>query len=276
MAVIKPLKLNSEGHPEEIDVAADSLEAVSFVVNGGGPVVGATGIDMNGQDISDLSDLVFTDPSVGTINQTAGALIVDNIMAKDRENLMTTAGSVSFPVITNVAGQVDAFRLPALAGTPSATPTTGGEGHLVWDSTNNIPYAWNGTSWQNLALATEALSVQNPWIAEVAVAARDVVFVSSADNVSPAIASADVEARKVVGFAVAAAAAAASVEVQTDGIVSGFSGLTAGAVQYLSSTVAGGIVATPPGAGNSVVKVGIAKSATAVQVLHQYMGKKSA
>lgn len=276
MAVILPLRLNAEGHPEEINITTDSLEAVSFIVNGGGPVLGATGLDMNGQDISDLSDLVFTDPSVGTINQTAGSLIINNIMAKDRENLLTTAGSVTFPVITDSAGQVDAFRLPALAGTPTATPTTGGEGHLVWDSSNNIPYAWNGTSWQNLALATEALSVQNPWIAEVAIAARDVVFVSSADNVSPAIASADVEARKVVGFAVAAALAAAAVEVQTDGIVSGFSGLTAGDVQYLSSSVAGGIVATPPGAGNSVVKVGVAKSATQVQIIHQYMGKKAA
>lgn len=274
---VKLLKINADGHPEEMNTATDDVTLASFAVTGGGPVLSATGLDLNNTDLSDVQDIVFVDPTTATINQTAGALIVDNLMAKERENLMTTAGGISFPVITDVAGQVDSFRLPALAGTPSASPTSGGEGHFVWDSTGNIPYVWNGSAWQNLSLATEALSVQNPYIAEVAIAARDVVYASSADNVSPAIATDDAESRGVLGFAVASASIAGAVEVQTDGVLNGFSGLTVGAVYYLDTATAGAITATPPATGGnrSVVKVGVAKSATALQILIQFIGKRS-
>jgi hypothetical protein len=276
MAQVRVLKINADGHPEETNPAADDITLVSFSVTGGGPVLSGTGLDLNNQDIVDIQDLVFVDPSTGTINQTAGSLVVDNIMAKDRENLLSTAGSVSFPVITDVAGQVDAFRLPALAGTPSATPTSGGEGHLVWDSANNIPYAWNGSSWQNLSLATEALSVQTPSVADGAIAARDVLFVSGADTVSPAIATVQAEAEAVVGFAVASAADTAAVEIQSDGVVSGFSGLTPGKVQFLSTSTAGAIQeAVPSTSGDNIVKVGVARSASAVQVMFQYLGRRS-
>lgn len=276
MAQVKVLKINATGHPEETNPAADDITLASFSVTGGGPVLSATGLDMNNQDIIDIQDLAFVNPSTATINQTAGSLVVDNIVAKDRENLFTTAGGISFPVITDVAGQVDSFRMPALAGTPSATPTSGGEGHLVWDSTNNIPYAWNGSSWQNLSLATEALSVQTPSVADGAIAARDVLWVSGAGTVSPAVATVQAEAEAVVGFAVAAAADTNPVEVQSDGVVSGFSGLTPGKVQFLSVATAGAIQeAIPSASGDNIVKVGVARSATAVQVMFQYLGRRS-
>lgn len=273
---VKLLKINANGHPEEMDTAADDITLASFAVTGGGPALSTTGLAMANTDISNLKNVVFAAPTTNTINQTAGSLVVDNIMAKERENLMTTAGAISFPVIADVAGQVDAFRLPALAGVPSATPTTSGEGHLVWDSVGNAPYAWNGTGWQNLSLATEALSIQIPYVAQVAVAARDVVYVSSADNVSPALATSESQSLAVVGFAVASAAAAGAMEVQSDGVMSGFSGLTAGAVQFLSGTVAGALTPTPPtGAGKNVVKMGVAKSATSLQIIQQYLGKRA-
>ena len=60
MAQIKLLKIDTDGVPVEFNSASDEITLASFTVQGGGPVMGATGIDMNGQDISDLSDLVFT------------------------------------------------------------------------------------------------------------------------------------------------------------------------------------------------------------------------
>ena len=134
MAQIRVLKISSDGIPLEHSFT-DDVTFTSFTVDGGGPVMSGTGIDMNGQDVSDLSDLVFTDPSVGTINQTAGSLIVDNLMAKERSNTLTTAADILFPTVTDSAGQVDIFRLPTIAGAPTATPTTSGEGFLLWDST---------------------------------------------------------------------------------------------------------------------------------------------
>ena len=44
MALVRPLKINADGHPEELDIASDDLEAVSFTVNGGGPVLSSTGL----------------------------------------------------------------------------------------------------------------------------------------------------------------------------------------------------------------------------------------
>lgn len=276
MAQVKLLKIDADGVPVEMNSAADDITLNSFTVQGGGPVLSGTGLDMNGQDISDLSDLVFTDPAVGTINQTAGALIVDNIMAKERENLMTTAGAISFPVITDVAGQVDAFRMPALAGTPTATPATGGEGHVVWDSTNDKMYVWNGSVWVDQTTISYAPNVQNSYIADTGgVTARDVVYISSADSVSPAVASAAASSQGI-GLAVSTVAATNPVQVQENGVMTGFSGLTAGARYYLSGSTPGAITSTvPTGSGHTILQVGYAKSATALHIQIESLGRRA-
>ena len=238
-------------------------------------MLSATGLDLNNQDLSDVKNIDFNNPAVSTIEQTAGALIVDNIMAKERENLMTTAGGISFPVITDTAGQVDALRLPALAGSPTATPTTGGEGHMVWDSSNNKLMVWDGAAWADVSASGTATDVLNTYIAEVNTAARDVVYISSADNVSPAQANA-VATSYAVGFANATATAGNPVGVKTDGIIGGFSGLTAGSRYYLSAATAGAITATlPVGTGNTIVQVGYAKSATDVQIQLLQLGRRA-
>lgn len=272
MAQVKLLKIASDGVPLEF-AAADDITLNSFTA-GSGPVMSPTGIDMNGQDVTDLSDLVFTDPSVGTINQTAGAVIVDNLMAKERENTMTTAGSVAFPVITDVAGQVDAFRLPALAGTPTASPTNGGEGHLVWDSTNNKLYAWDGAAWDDLSTVNSANNIDETYTAEVALAIRDMVYISSADNVSKADADA-VATSYAIGFATAAASAAASVVVRKFGLLAGFTGLTAGARYYLSDTAGTIQSSAPTGTGHTIVQAGYAKSTTVLDIQILQLGRRA-
>lgn len=277
MAQVKLLKIDpTYGIPYEMDTSADDVTLASYSVTGGGPVMSGTGIDMNGQDVSDLSDLVFTDPSVGTINQTAGSLIVDNIMAKDRSNTMTTASDILFPTISDSAGQVDIFRLPTLAGAPTATPTTSGEGFLIWNGSADSLFAWTGSAWKDLSIVEDAERVTNVYTAEVSLAARDVVYISSADNVSPADAGAIATSAGVIGLAKASAAPAASVNVVSSGVMDGFSGLTAGSRYYLSASTPGAISASvPTGTGNVVLLCGIAKSATSLHVRIEDLGRRA-
>jgi hypothetical protein len=275
MAQIKLLKIATDGIPVEFDSAADEITLASYSVQGGGPVLSSTGLDMNNTDVSDVQDLLFTDPSTAVINQTAGNVIVDDLMAKDRENVMTTAGSVTFPVVTDVAAEVDAFRLPALAGAPTAAPANGGEGHMVWDSTNNRLFIFDGTQWNDQDVVADAESLVNNYTAEVNVAQNDVVYISSANSVSPASAAAPATAQ-AMGVARTTASAAASVAVQSEGIRPGFSGLTAGARYYLDAVTPGAIVSSiPSGTGNTIVQVGYAKSATELHLQIQSLGRRA-
>lgn len=275
MAQVKLLKIASDGVPVEFG-ATDDITLATFTAGTGGPVLSSTGLDLQAQALTDASSVQVSDPTVGFLNQTAGNLIFDNIVGKERANVFTTAGDISFPVITDTAGEVDAFRLPALAGAPTATPTSGGEGHTVWDSTNNRMYVWTGAAWADQTVVSSTLSVQTPYTAGAGgTAARDVVYVSAADTVLPAIASA-AGTSQAVGLGVAAAAAAATVQVQENGVLTGFSGLTAGARYYLSGSVAGAVTSTIPAtSGHTIVQIGYAKSATAMHIHIEQMGRRA-
>lgn len=270
MAQIIVLKSgDASGYPREADSAADDLTLNSFAA-GAGPVMSATGVDMNNTDLSEVSDIDFQDPSVSTIEQTAGALIIDNIMAKERNNVMTTAGAVLFPSVSDTAGQLDSFKLPHLAGAPTATPAFSSDaGYAVYDDTNNRLYVWDGAAWQDQTSVSSTAAVDKSYIADVAVAARDVVYISSSGEVSPADANTEATSR-VVGLATAAAAASVAVSVRSMGVLSGFSALTAGARYFLSASTPGAITATAPsGSNDAVIQVGYAKSATELDIMIQ-------
>lgn len=273
MAQIKLLKIAADGIPVEFDSAADEITLASFTVQGGA-VLSVTGLDMNNTDISDVQDLSFTDPSTSTIVQTAGAVVVDDLMAKDRANVMKVDSDILFPVVTDDADEIDAFRVPSLAGAPTATPTAGGEGFLVFDSVNKDLHIWTGTEWDNLNTVDSAKNIEDDYVAEVSVAARDVVYISSADNVSPA-SSSTAAAAQAVGFAIAAASPAAPVSVKKFGRIDGFTGLTPTARYYLS-TSAGQITSSiPTGSGNTIVQVGYAKNATTLDIMIQSLGRRA-
>lgn len=272
MAQIKLLKIASDGVPLEFDSASDDITLNSFTA--GSVVMNASGLDLAAQDIVNLGNIDFDDPTTNFIEQSAGDLIIDDIMAKERQNSMTTAGGIAFPVISDTANEVDAFRLPALAGSPTATPTVSGEGHLLWDSSNDKLMAWNGSAWIDVASSGTATDVLNTYTAEVNITARDVVYISSADNVSPADAD-SVATSYAIGFANSTVSATNPVGVKTDGIMGGFSGLTAGARYYLSAGTAGTITATiPTGTGNTIVQCGYAKSATDLQIQLLQLGRR--
>lgn len=69
--------------------------------------------------------------------------------------------------------------------------------------------------------------------------------------------------RRAHGYVVAGTTSGQNATVYQDGIITGLSGLTPGAPQYLSASVAGGITETPPTTGGHIVQeVGYAISDT--------------
>lgn len=274
MTQIRLLKVDPvDGVATEHD-QTDELTLGSFSVSGGGPTMGVSGLDMNDTDIWDVQDLVFVDPATSTINQTAGLLTIDNIMAKDRDNVMETDSGVLFPTVIDDPDEVDILRLPTVSGVPTATPSNGGGGYILLNSVNNHVYVWTGSEWDDLSTVETAEAVDENYLADGAVAERDVVYISSSDHVLPAQADADVTSQ-ALGFATMAGIAEDIIPVRSKGILEGFSGLSAGNRYFLSATVAGAVQNTvPSGSGQTIVQVGYAKSATEMHVQIQSLGRR--
>ena len=273
MAQVKLLKIGSDGIPVEFNAAADDITLNSFTVDGG-LVASDAGIDMNDTAISEASGLAFNDPATDGITQTAGVVASDNLMAKERSNILTVAADILFPVVTDVAGAIDALRLPALAGAPTATPTVTGEGFLVWDSTNDKLYIWNGTAWVDQASTGTATALDDIYTAGEAILISEAVYLSAADTVS--LAEADVAGREnLLGFAVANIADEAAGLIRKNGALAGFTGLTAAARYYLSDTAGAIASSAPVGSGNVIVQAGYAKNTTTLDIQIQSLGRRA-
>lgn len=91
----------------------------------------------------------------------------------------------------------------------------------------------------------------------------DVVYISAAGTVSKARANA-LSTSDAIAFATATILTTATGSYQTNGLLTGLSGLTAGARYYLSAGTAGAMVTTAPDATTSefVVPLGFAMSTT--------------
>jgi len=273
---IKLLKISTTGVPIEMDTANDEITLLSYTVTGG-PVMSATGIDMNNKDISDANDISWTDPTTDGITVTAGTVVADDLMAVSLENAMDVEAAILFPVITDDADELDAFRLPAIAAIPTATPTDGGEGYLVWRSDIDRLYGWDGAAWKDLSVASEAESVQNTYIAGAGgIATVDAVYISAADTILKAQATSVGNESFCIGFAVAGNTAGNPVEVASAGVLSGFSGLVAGSRYFLSKDTAGAISTAVPGlTGNVVVQVGYARDTDELQIQILQLGRRA-
>ena len=271
MAQILLMKIGTDGLLEEMASGTDDVTLASYTVTGGGPVLTAN-LDMNNGNVSDINDIAFTDPTTDGITVTDGTHAADSILMEDSSNVMTTAGGINFPIISDAVGEVDAFRLPALAGAPTATPTSGGEGHLVWDSTNDTMYAWTGSAWDDLGTVNQANRVCNSYTASEILALGDIVYISAADTVSKADAAGNYEA---IGMARTAIGAAGSVDICSDGVLTGMTGLTAGSRYFLSATAGAVTTTAPTGSGSRVVQVGYAKSTTAMHMQFAVVGRRA-
>ena len=170
------------------------------------------------------------------------------------------------------------------AGDLNLTPDTTGD--LVLDGVNwpqadgnaNEFLTTNGSgqlSWAPLTDDVQAEIVANEYTADEALTANDFLYISAADNVSKCVSSGAGIASRGMGFAQAGAIDTASVFVVSEGVLGGFSALTAGARYYADPAVAGGITATlPVGSGNTIVQVGYAKSATELHIHIEQMGRR--
>jgi hypothetical protein len=99
-----------------------------------------------------------------------------------------------------------------------------------------------------------------------ATAIGDVMYIFGSDALKKAKADAP-GTSECFGFAMAVIAAAATGAFQTDGIISGLSGLTPGAIYYLSAATAGLMTVTAPSTtGQTVVRLGKALSATEFEI----------
>ncbi len=165
--------------------------------------------------------------------------------------------------------------------------TPNGTGDLVLDGVN-WPQAdgLNGQflttdgagqlSWADPADDLEARRVVNSYTADEALAARDVLYISAADNVSKADVSSAGAPSRVVGLAKAAALDTAPVDVVSEGVVEGFTGLTAGSRYYADPATPGGItLTTPVGSGNTIVQIGYAKSTTQLHLAIEQLGRRA-
>lgn len=275
MAQVKLLKIASDGVPVEMNTSADDITLNSFTVQGGGPVLSGTGLDMNNLDITEVQDISFQAPSTATINQTAGNLIIDNIMAKERQNLMASTGGIVFQSISASTGsEVDSFKLPHSASAPSVSPSTNTDAGYMMAGNGRL-YFWNGSAWDDYSVADEAARLVNSINAEGAIAANDCLYINSSGRVD--LADCDVLASsQVCGFAKNSAAAQGDpVDVVSQGLLSGFSSLTVGSRYYLSGS-AGQISSTvPSSSGQTIVQVGYAQSATQLMVLIQQLGRRA-
>lgn len=275
MAQVKLLKIASDGVPVEMNTASDDITLNSFTVQGGGPVLSGTGLDMNNQDISDIQDLIFQAPSTATINQTAGNLIIDNIMAKERNNVMTSVGAVLFPLIVgSTAAEVDSFKIPHSTTAPSVTPAYSSDaGYLV--AGNGRLYFWNGTAWDDYSTSVHAQQLNNIFDAEGAISVQDCLYINSSGRVDLADCDSSVTSQ-VAGFAENSAAVQGDdVNVVSGGVMAGFSSLTPGSRYYLGATAGQISSSIPVGSGQSIVQVGYAKSATELLVMIQQLGRRA-
>ena len=119
------------------------------------------------------------------------------------------------------------------------------------------------------------------YTAGVAIADRQPVFMAlagdtglTAGQIYPTDASAANASKRsqMLGIALRGGAAGASLMVVAGGNVTGFSGLLAGATYYLDAAPVGAITATrPSGVGQPAVPVGMALSATTMQVAPSYL-----
>jgi len=149
---------------------------------------------------------------------------------------------------------LDGVNWPQADGSVNQVITTDGAGQLSW--ANNF-----------------ANQVFNSYTADEAIAAVDALYISAADSVSKASAAGCGAASRLMGFALAGAIDTAPVDVVSEGVLTGFSGMTPGDRMFLSAT-AGAVTATrPTGTGNTIVMAGYAKSATDLHIHIEQLGR---
>lgn len=120
-----------------------------------------------------------------------------------------------------------------------------------------------------------AANVDIDYLADTAITALDVVYVSSTDHVSPANAGSTTTYR-AIGFALNGGVFGDTITVRVAGEVPGLSGFNPNDTVFLSPTVSGAITTTvPTGAGDYLVKVGTGRTTTDLVVIIQVLSRRA-
>lgn len=108
--------------------------------------------------------------------------------------------------------------------------------------------------------------VDQTFTADVDIADRELVYISSSNGVSLADASSST-AKDVIGFALNAATATNNVLVRLSGPIDSLSGISPGDTLFLSHTTPGAFTTTAPATGTSAYVVKLARARTTVSAL---------
>lgn len=265
MAIIRPIKIDATtGMFIEIDNSADDIVANTITVHGSMVILNSGGILLNSGTISGAGDISFSDPATrGLVQTSGGTLAANNIVGKDRDNTIGSAGSILFPLIANTAAQVDALQVPRLAGAPTATPAANsGAGFIVYDDTNNALYLWNGAAWET---PSAPATLVNTYVAVTGINAGIAVSLNSSCMVFPATNLTESAAR-VIGFSQHSAGSGVAINVIRAGEVAGFTTLVPGSRYFLGSATA--VITTTPAtdANHQIIQVGFAENSTTLSL----------
>lgn len=183
----------------------------------------------------------------------------------------------------DLAASMNAGNIQVSANAIISTDTNGdlaltpnGTGDLILDGVN-WPQAdgssgqflqTNGagqSSWANPS-AVATIDTANYVAGAAGVTARDAVYISAAGTVLPGDADA-IATSRIIGMATNTDTVGNPISVQYNGVLAGFTGLTAGAKQYLDTATAGGRTETAPsGAADCIIQLGFAASTTELDI----------
>jgi hypothetical protein len=199
---------------------------------------------INREHDSTADDVTFLSGNFGNVQVSANAIISTD-----------TNGDLALTPDGTGDLVLDGVNWPQADGSTGQILQTNGSGQLSWV---DIPEFFNS------------------YTADEALADRDFVYVSAADNVSKCDASGGGAASQGIGFVTSSAADTDPVNVQSEGVLNGFTSLTAGARYYADPATPGLITSTlPTGTGQTIVQVGYAKSTTEMHIHIEQLGRRA-
>ena len=196
---------------------------------------------------SGADDITFLSGKFGNVQASANTIVSTD-----------TNGSLS--LTPNGTGDLilDGQKWPQADGTTCQILKTNGSGQTSWTD----PYAFYNVDTADFVAGVGGTT------------ANDCVYISASGTVLPADASAEATSR-AIGFAQNTALVTEAVNVQMNGVLGGFSGLTSGSRYFLSET-AGAITSTMPStAASEVVQVGYGAAATKLLIQFEHIGIRS-
>ena len=259
-------------------------------------VTAGDGIDVNGTQVSvDVTDIIDTNYGLTeNANDIRINLESDGAISFDSSNhgLEVNVDDSTIEITTNAlnvkadgitATEIDETDDYTWTGShdfsggevvvPTSAPVSPVEGSMYWDDSTNTMRVYDADASEYRIIGVGGTILMT---AGEALSDRDFVYVSANNTVSKAIAT-TVNCLKTIGCADEAIAISQEGDIRFANKKTGFTGLTAGTVYYLSTSTAGSYQGTvPTGNGNFIIRVGIALSTTDMLIGIAFLGRRRA